>query len=379
MDSSGKNSFEINIRYTLYFIIICILIYLLLYTGFSVSKQKQNCKNIRKNRMQIAITSSPIADNTLISDLNIKTAYNCCCSGGFKNDYVDKCALINCAKYGVRALDFQIFKLNGYPIISASSVNRIKYKEMYNSLPFNDTMIHVKKTFLNDNTLVNRTEPLFLIFRIYSKSKDTYDKVYDSLNNVFGAGNKTGNLIYITTTLNAVTFSQLKNKVVILIQSNTGRNDNNEVQTSLLFRIASLNFNNPEQGSIYRETDILEMKTCDIKNTTINIIYPNLQTNSHNYNYTRCVKDKNIQFIGLNFQTNDDQLKSFNSPPIMNGSQGFGSFAFKQQAALNKKQRCDHNERGLFNRMEQNLLKRLRNKFNNLNERLITNMEDVIQ
>jgi hypothetical protein len=378
MDSSGKNSFEINIRYTLYFIIICIFIYLLLYTGLSVNKQKQNCKNIRKTHMKIAISSSSIADNTLISDLNIKTAYNCCCSGGFKNDYVDKCALNNCAKYGVRALDFQIFKLNGNPIISASSVNQIKYKEIYNSLPFNDTMLHVKKTFLKDNTLVNRTEPLFLIFRIYSKSKDTYDKVYDSLNNVFGAGNKTGNLIYITTTLNAVTFSQLKNKVVILIQSNTGTNDNTEVQTSLLFRIASLNFNNPSQGYIYRETDLLEMNTCDIQNTTINVIYPNLQTNSHNYDYTTCVKDKNIQFIGLNFQTNDKQLKSFNSPPITNGSQGFGSFAFKKQASFDIKKTCDNINQGILNNMEKDLLNKLKQTMNINNNQLLTNLEDVI-
>ena len=55
-----------------------------------------------------------------LKDFYVKTAYNACATGKFKNDYVDLCALTNCAKKGVRGLDFQIYSKNDKPIVAVS-------------------------------------------------------------------------------------------------------------------------------------------------------------------------------------------------------------------------------------------------------------------
>ena len=60
--------------------------------------------------------------NYKLKDFYIKTAYNCFSSGKFKNDYVDNCALTNCASYGVRALDMQIYSVKNQPVISFSAL-----------------------------------------------------------------------------------------------------------------------------------------------------------------------------------------------------------------------------------------------------------------
>ena len=59
---------------------------------------------------------SELACNRL-RDFYIKTAYNCCAGGAFKNDYVNVCALKTCIQQGARCLDFEIFDVNGAPVI----------------------------------------------------------------------------------------------------------------------------------------------------------------------------------------------------------------------------------------------------------------------
>ena len=47
-----------------------------------------------------------------LCDYFIASSYNSCCSGDFKNDYVDIEALKNVIKRGARVLDFQLFYIN---------------------------------------------------------------------------------------------------------------------------------------------------------------------------------------------------------------------------------------------------------------------------
>ena len=44
-----------------------------------------------------------------LRDYYIKTAYNACSGGEYKNDYVDTCVVKSLLKQGVRALDFEIY------------------------------------------------------------------------------------------------------------------------------------------------------------------------------------------------------------------------------------------------------------------------------
>ena len=46
-----------------------------------------------------------------LQDYYIKTAYNCCSGGSYKNDYVDTDILKSVLKQGVRCLDFEIYSV----------------------------------------------------------------------------------------------------------------------------------------------------------------------------------------------------------------------------------------------------------------------------
>jgi hypothetical protein len=253
---------------------------------------------------------------TPISMLYIKTAYNCCCRGDFKNDYVDIqkgtkddfCALKNCALNGVRALDFTVYSLNDTPVISASTTPEINYKELYNYVDFNTTMQQVHRYFLSDSNSSLTRDPLFLIFRIQSDIQDLYESVATSLTQVFGVGNQYGNLIYNRDMDTNTTLNDIQNRrVVIIVQAY----DMDKLANSSLHNITAyrLNADGYTRPYINRISD----DVSNLRKQNIHFMYPNLHTKqSKNFDPTNSFSD-NITFIGMNFQTNDLNLKKYNS------------------------------------------------------------------
>ena len=73
-------------------------------------------------------------------DYYIKSAYNCCSGGNYKNDYVDVCVLKDLLKQGVRGLDFEIFSIDDNPIIATSTNDSYYVKETFNYVHFSDAM-----------------------------------------------------------------------------------------------------------------------------------------------------------------------------------------------------------------------------------------------
>ena len=58
-----------------------------------------------------------------LGDFFIKTAYNCCSAGDYKNSFVSVCALKNCIRQGARCLDFEIYSIDNF-IKSGFKVNK---------------------------------------------------------------------------------------------------------------------------------------------------------------------------------------------------------------------------------------------------------------
>ena len=58
----------------------------------------------------------------LVKNFFIKTAYNCCNAGGYKNNWVNICAMTYALKLGARCLDFEIYSIENMPVV-ASSIN----------------------------------------------------------------------------------------------------------------------------------------------------------------------------------------------------------------------------------------------------------------
>lgn len=316
-----------NKTYIMIIAVVIIIILTLGYISIQLNLKTSNCaklSNKSNNTVSsiIDISNASMLDTSkTLNNFFIKTAHNCCCVGNFKNDYVDKCALKNCAYYGVRALDFQVYSLKNKPIISASFIESTQYKEIYNHLTFYETLLAVRQYFIDDSENRNRTDPLFLIFRLFTKNAPIYDMMAQSLNEVFGYSSKTGNRIYMTEakTLDYTPLSRLNNQVIIIIDPSQG--DSNAFENSRLLQFTSMMMFKTV-NHIYRETKLLaDVSTTDVSNN-LTILYPDLQQNKANYDFVTSGIFNNISFIGMNFQYYDGFLA------LYNGTEFFSKCAF---------------------------------------------------
>ena len=158
-----------------------------------------------------------------LRDYYIKTAYNCCCPGTYKNAFVDLCALKDCIKQGARCLDFAIYDVAGAPVIAASSVDSFTVKETYNTIPFADAMNTVASQGFSGAATPCAGDPLILHFRIQSSHPEMYQQMADSLyatleNRMLG---KKYSYEYFGKNLGRVPIKDLTGKVIIIVDRNT--------------------------------------------------------------------------------------------------------------------------------------------------------------
>lgn len=311
-------------KYALNVIIFIIVSSFFIYVYIILRRDKNNCKKLdtKMNTNIIPLLKNPKINlsTTTLNQTFIKTAYNCCCSGQFKNDYVNYCALINCAKQGVRALDFTVYSLKGNPVIAASTLQSNEYKETYNSLPFSETMAQVYQYFVASNmNCPNISDPLFLIFRVQSLLKKTYDEMASILNSTFGDNSLNGNMIFFVRNedkpLDNVLLSSLTNdkiqgcKVIIIVDITGVQKD--LYKKSTLSRMSALDIGNGD-NVLYRESELIQSPDIDsVTSPSLSFLYPDYSNNSNNYNFVNGLKYK-VNFIGLSFQTDDVHLKVFN-------------------------------------------------------------------
>jgi hypothetical protein len=301
---------------------IIVFFFIFSYIYNTLKKRTNNCSILDQDKYQYAIIGVPgdsVHNDATLKEYYIKTAYNACCTGNLRNDYVDNCALNHCARFGVRALDFQIYSRNNKPVISASSLsndsnNSFKYKELYNSLDFSETMTLVKSNFTDPSVSRNANDPLFLIFRLYTNKVDTLDQMYSILTSVF---NRNIYDHFSNNPIDDLTMKEAKGKVFILIDPTGSSN----YSKSKLRNICSLQLGTLT-NKIYRESTVISnIDTSTLSNTNstgiygydnyLNVVYPDLNGDAVNYDSITSGIVLGIQFIGMNYQINDDYLTQF--------------------------------------------------------------------
>jgi hypothetical protein len=312
------NKIKENNNILVLILVFSLLIIFIIFVYSNVKKQEYNCflleKTVKFNNMQ-SINDFVDLSNTRLCDFFIKTSYNSCCSGDFKNDYVDYCSLINCAKQGFRALDFEIFSLNGEPVVSESTSTNKNYKEMFNSLPFNEVMLNVRRYFLDDTVnCPNTSDPLFLILRIKSDNIEIYNLINTSLENYFGSGSANSRIYRGSAgkRIDEEAIQNLKSKVIIVLDiTNLPKIENSNLYYLSTLRMGTL------ENQIIRQSDAIENKINQVTflssmQNRLYILYPDLKSSSNNYDYELSGLDSYIQFIGMNAQTNDSYLDRYN-------------------------------------------------------------------
>jgi len=168
----------------------------------------------------------------LLRDYYVASSYNSCCGGNVEKDFVDMIPLKTVIKQGARLLDFEIYSVNGSPVVAAGSGPNTngKYclKGTYNSIPFKKAMSYVRMLAFNGSQCPNPNDPLFLSFRIKTNNRNIYPVMANAISKTFsgkflgpkyshnGKHNTSGRDV-----IPNIPLLKLKRKVIIFIQDPT--------------------------------------------------------------------------------------------------------------------------------------------------------------
>ena len=279
-------------------IIICIIIFY----NFRSIDRCYKFDNLTKN-----INLSTEEENESLKNIFIKSAFNCCCIGDSKYDYVNICALDNCYNNGVRCLDFQIFSLENEPIISSSTSLSFEYKELFNHLSFTETMVYIKNKFIAGYDEVNNDYPLFLNFRIFTNDINVINKMNKYLKDIFN------DKIYINNhdvvkkyDFTNKTINELRNKVIIMIDTGGSVENIKDIENSELDDIICIKFGT----SNYFSSTSNNIQIVEFDNS-LSAVFPKNNSKAINYDTSKAMEN-HYRFIFMNFQTNDNNLKKYN-------------------------------------------------------------------
>jgi hypothetical protein len=314
--------------------VVVILLWLITYVTTKLNLNRTNCLSIQSYYNEpTKITSAWTSLNSKdyqknLRDFYIKTAYNCCASGQYKNDYVSLCALHNTIVQGCRCLDFEIYCLNDAPVVAVSSIDQVGVKQSYNALPISDVLndintyafseVNVPTDGKNPRYCPNPKDPLLLHFRLKTNKVNILNQLAAEIAQTLG--NRLLPIDYMREyngkNITKVPINVFLGKVVIMVEkSNTSQGMPILYQSKNLWELTNVTTNS---------AFIHEKFFTDIKNTTdpqdiiefnrqnMTIVLPDLAEYDINYIYT-VPQVLGCQLMAMSFQSHDQNLVTYNA------------------------------------------------------------------
>ena len=295
-------------------IVILLVVGLIFYVINKIQLNKANCDALKKiYKTSPKISSININDDSykyLLRDYYIKSSYNSCCSGQFKNDYVNDCALKTCIAQGARVLDFEIYSINGEPMIATSSINDYHIKETYNQIAFKDAMETVKNYAFSGGSCPNPEDPLILHFRIQSNQQEIYEKMADAIYSTFENKllPKEYSYEYQGHNLGAVPLKYLVDKVIIAVDRSNPLYEKTKLNEYVNISSNSAFLSASREYDIKYAPDSQEVIEYNKKNMTFSMpdlsVYDKNVTPSLNFSY-------GVQWVGMCFQNFDSNMEFY--------------------------------------------------------------------
>lgn len=314
MKSLGDFNKGDKITKVMIIIIGCIFFIISLWCLNKLKLNKSNCKKIEKVYNDFPFISSITKSNPIyqhkVRDFYIKTAFNCCASGNFKNDFVNLCALKNCIKQGARCLDFEIYSVNNKPVISVSTKQDYSVKEAYNYVSFADAMTVISLYAFSGNTCPNPNDPLFLHFRIMSNNSPIYEQMATILYNTLEEQLLGKNFSYENDGKNigAYPLSWLMGNVIIMVDK-----ANPLYMSTSLYEYVNI----ASSGPFLRNLRFNDVKfTPDTKELinynkeSMTICIPDLSAKNKNYSADLAMSF-GCQMVGMCFQNFDPYMERY--------------------------------------------------------------------
>jgi hypothetical protein len=304
----------------IYVLLVLIVVGILIYITNRASARSRNCNRLDKVYKDFPPLSSvsPLRDQRFTQSLRnyyIKSAYNCCATGAYKNTWVDVCALKNVIKQGCRCLDFEIYSVKGKPAVAVSSKNDIDIKESYNSLDIGTVFSTINKVAFSQATCPNSRDPLLLNFRVKSNHKDIYDQIGTLLYQYLSTKMLDPSYSYGDHSENfgKVKLTELMNKVIIMVDAPLANYEGTKLEEYVNLR----------GGSTGDGIFLREFRNFDVEFTGD----PNGLIQDNKYSMAISMPDLGasciampailhfkygIQMIAMCFQTESDQLTNYN-------------------------------------------------------------------
>jgi hypothetical protein len=297
-------------------IVIGLLFFIILLWCYNkLSLNTKNCSNLTSLYDDFPLISSINTTNPIyqykLRDYCIKTAYNCCSGGNFKNDFVNLCALKNCIKQGARCLDFEIYSVNNLPVIAVSAKYDFNVKESYNSVSFADAMSIISSYAFSGNTCPNSSDPLILHFRIMTNIVSIHDQMANILYNTLEDRLLGKGFSYESDGKNLGSYGPISNlmgKVIIIVD-----------KSNPLFTSTALNeyVNIASNSPFIRNLRFTDVKFCPDANELIyynkqnmTICLPDMAASSKNFS-PAVAQSYGCQMIGMSFQNFDKNMEYY--------------------------------------------------------------------
>jgi hypothetical protein len=305
-------------QYVSYILILLIGLTLILIGWFLINKStylNDRCHDIDEIYTDMGKVSSldpndPEIKDMKLRDFYIKTAYNACALGDFKNTYVSTCALKQVIRQGVRCIDLEIYSLNGEPVIAVSSKNEYNFKQSYNYVKLHDALSLINDYAFSGSTCPNPNDPLIIHFRLKTSHTNTINKISDDILTTLENRllSKDYSYEFAGKNLGNVPIKEFMAKVIICID-----------KSNSIFSKTSLDeYVNMTTGSMFcrvlRDYDVRnapnmsELISYNKKNMSIS--FPDLGPNDANTAMGLHAK-YGIQMIGMCYQNYDNNLEFY--------------------------------------------------------------------
>lgn len=328
----AKKVSGVIMQYAILIVGIVIVLALIIWATNKLTLNDKNCRNMETLTSLINKRNSIVAIgdencNRTLKDFYIKTAYNCCCAGNYKNDFVSICALKDCISQGIRCLDFEIYSVNGKAVVAASSVNNYTIKETYNSIPWSQVISTLVNSALGQDAgamCPNPTDPLILHLRIMSNNTKIYNEIAQEFSSEgvapymlgpeYSYQYSGGGVGAAHNAAGHIPIFNLKNKIFIMIDSNSVEHPL-FLKTNLAEYVnLATNNTSTSWASTKRFYDVKHAPNHEDliahNRTGVTICLPDLSDRATNFPFN-IPKNLGCQMIAMSFQKDDSQLQAY--------------------------------------------------------------------
>lgn len=310
--SGIKNMKEDFVSYIILGFILLLVILMIVYIIYLTKLPSKECDYMNDiyGTLNGNLRSINASDEDCSGNLNeyyVKTAYNACSGGSYKNDVVDICNLKAVLKQGVRGLDFEIYSIDNEPVVATSTANNYYIKETYNSVSFSDVMSTIQNYAFSGSTAPNFTDPILIHLRFMSNNQSMYTnlanifKSYDSI--LLG---KEYSYEMAGHNLGGEPLLNFMNKVILIFdRTNTSFLENKDLMEYVNMTSNSIFMRAYSYYDVKNNPDLEELREYNKRNMTI--VFPDNGSNPENPNGVLS-RDAGCQLVAMRYQTVDNYL-----------------------------------------------------------------------